>query len=273
MLNKVEVRTAQGTLLTLSLADPSNGYLVKDIGGLDPVKATMVSSSFAGLEGEQFQSSRREKRNITMKLGYLPDYSVNSVRNLRNNLYSFFMPQSNVNLRFYVDGLTPFDIVGKVEVCDSPLFAKDPEANISILCFDSDFYNETPVSLSGNTVSTTTTTPIDYVGSLETGMTFTLNVNRSLSSFTLNNTTPDNQLQQLSVAIPLVSGDILKISTTPGAKSVMLTRGSATTSVLYAVSPQSQWLEFKQGVNQFRVYASGAAIPYTLSYVNKYGGL
>lgn len=273
MLNKVEVRTDQGNLMTLSLTNPTNGYIVKNIDGLDPVKATMVSSSFAGLEGEQYQSSRRDKRNIVFKLGLEPDYSVNAVRDLRNGLYSFFMPKINVYLRFYMEGLTPFDIVGKVESLDSPLFTKDPEATISILCFDSDFYNPTPVSVSGSTVSTSSTTGISYAGSIETGITLTMNINRSLSEFIVYNTPADNIMQQLSFSSSLVNGDILKISTTPGSKSVRLTRGTSTTSVLYGVSPQSSWISLEPGVNQFRVYAAGAAIPYTIEYTNKYGGL
>jgi hypothetical protein len=66
---------------------------------------------------------------------------------------------------------------------------------------------------------------------------------------------------------------VLQISTINGAKGVTLIRGGAQSSYLYGISPQSDWLKFSRGVNQMRVAASGAAIPYTFQHTQKYGGL
>src|SRR6187431_1368607 len=101
MFDKLEVRTDQGALLTLSLQEVEEGFIISDIDGLDPVKATIVSSAFAKLDGEVFQSARREKRNIILSLDLEPDYSIGSVQSLRNKLYQFFMPKSRVMLRFF----------------------------------------------------------------------------------------------------------------------------------------------------------------------------
>ena len=60
MLTRVEVRNDHGNLLNLSLQEILGGFIVEEIQGLDPVAATIVSSSFAQLDGEQYQSSRRE---------------------------------------------------------------------------------------------------------------------------------------------------------------------------------------------------------------------
>jgi hypothetical protein len=57
MLTGVEVRTIQDNLLALSLDDPSSGFIIEEIEGLDPVKASVVSSSFATMDGEQYQFS------------------------------------------------------------------------------------------------------------------------------------------------------------------------------------------------------------------------
>src|SRR5687768_8673183 len=97
MLNKVEARTDLGAMLSLPFDDISSGYLVQSIEGLDPVPANIVSTSFARLDGEQYQSSRREKRNPILRLGLEPDYTTQTVRELRNNLYRWFMPGKNVN--------------------------------------------------------------------------------------------------------------------------------------------------------------------------------
>jgi hypothetical protein len=273
LITLIEARTAQGTLLSLPLEDVSSGLIVKEITGLDPVKATIVSSPFASMPGAQYQSSQRETRNITMKLGLSPDYLTNSVRELRKTLYNFFMPQSPISLRFYdSDGLT-VDISGRVESFDSPLFVSEPEAVLSILCFDPDFTDITAVVLSGSTVASTTSNLYQYDGEVETGFTLVLNVNRTLTEFTLYNKPADNVTRTLDVAASLVSGDVVTISTIAGAKSVKLTRSGITSSLLYGMTTQSSWIEFFPGDNHFRVYATGAAIPYTVTYTTRYGGL
>jgi len=80
-------------------------------------------------------------------------------------------------------------------------------------------------------------------------------------------------MQQLDFAAPLLSGDEIRISTVPGEKGAWLTRASVESSVLYGIPPQSGWPYFEQGTNELRVYATGTAIPYTVEYITRYGGL
>lgn len=273
MLTKVEVRTSQGDLLSLPLEDVSTGLIVEDIDGLDPVKATIVSTSFAQLDGVQYHSSRREARNIKFKLGLEPDYILSSVLDLRKRLYKFFMPKSNTNLRFYMsDGLT-VDISGRVESFETPLFAKEPTVDISVLCFDPDFYNPIPVVLSGLSTSALPETLVYYDGTIETGIKFVLRVNRALSAFTFYHRLPDNTLRSMDFSTPLSAGDVLTISTVSGAKGAILTRAGSDSSVLYGISPQSNWTELMPGDNHIRVYAEGVGIPFDITYITKYGGL
>lgn len=275
MLTKVEVRTSQGGLLSLPLEDIISGLIVENIDGLDPVKATLVSSSFAGLDGEQYQSARRETRNIKIRVALEPDYSTESVQDLRRRVYSYFMPKSEVSLRFYMTNApATVDIVGRVESCETALFSQEPAIDISIICYDPDFFDPTVVTLSGNTVSTATETLVDYKGSVESGIRFTLNVNRTLSAFTIYHRLPNDELRILDFAASLLSGDLVQISTIVGDKGATLTRSGTTSSILYAISPQSNWTEFAPGGDNFiQVYATGAAIPYSIDYINKYGGL
>lgn len=273
MLNKVEIRTSQGDLLSLPLGDISNGFVVKDIQGLDPAKATIVTSSFAGMDGSQYHHSRVEMRNILMKLGFLPDYSTTSVRDLRLQAYKFFMPKSEISLRFYMDDDLIVDAIGRVETSETLLFTREPEINISILCFDPNFVDPTPIVVTGSTVSTSTETLLHYAGSVETGILFELDVNRTLTQFTFYHRPPDGTLRTLDVAAALVSGDVVKINTVPGSKSATLTHSSTDSSMLYAVTPQSNWIQLVPGDNYIRIYATGAAIPYSITYDNRYGGL
>src|SRR5687768_15048880 len=101
MLTRVDVTTRQGNLLSLLLEEISSGLVVEEIEGLDPVRAILVSSSYAGQDGEQYQSSKRERRDIKITLGIEPDETVEEVADVRRRIYAYFMPKSEVNLKFF----------------------------------------------------------------------------------------------------------------------------------------------------------------------------
>lgn len=273
MLATVEVRNTQGSLLSLPLEDPSAGYVVADIEGLEPVKATLVSSGFANMDGEQYHSSRREKRNVVLRLSVEPDYVTESVRDLRNRLYEFFMPKTEVELRFIMNDGLSVKIMGRIETFDFPLFARDPEATISLLCFDPDFVDVNARVFTGMTTDTSTETPIPYDGTIEAGITFSLFVDRSLSLFHIHHRGPDGDVRSMTVAASLLAGDVVTINTRTGQKIATLTRAGITTSLVYAVSPASEWTELGHGDNLIRVQATGAAIPFQIDYADRYGGL
>lgn len=273
MLESVQIRTPQGSLLTLPLEDVSDGLVLEDILGLDPVKATLVSSSFAQQDGAQYHSSRRETRNLVLKFGFEADIANTTIRALRQRLYEYLMPKSEVDLRFIDSDGSVVRIDGRVETCETDLFSQEPRVNSSILCFDPDFRELTPETITGTTVNTSTETLVMYEGTVETGIEFQLNVNRALSAFTIYHRPPDGTLRSLDFAASLISGDVLNISTVPGAKSLTLTRAATTSSILYGMSPQSSWIELAPGDNYLRVYATGAAVPFEIEYTNRYGGL
>lgn len=273
MITLIEVRTLQGTLLSLPLDDSLTGPSVEDIGGLGPVKATIVSSGFATMDGTEYQSAHREERNITMKLGLNPDYFLGSVHEARSSIYDFFMPKSLVYLRFYDSTGLTVDIQGRVETCEPSIFSDDPAIDISVICFNPDFVDVNTVELSGSTVTDTTDTIVDYKGTVETGFLFTLNADRALSGFTIYNRPPDNALRTLNFEADLAAGDVLEISTLAGAKSIMVTRSGVRSSLLYGMPAQSDWIELFRGSNALRVHAEGNPVPYTITYTPRYGGL
>lgn len=275
MLTQVDVTNVRSDTLQLPLLSAANGYAVRDIQGLGPVSAAITSSSLAQLDGAQFQNSRRDIRNITIKLGLIANFVTTTVDSLRQQLYDYFMPESAVNLTFWKDGVIYALNSGYVEDFQNTMFTDNPEADISILCLDPDFYAPAPVSTSLSTVSTTDTHTFSYAGNSDAGVVFTLNINRSLPSIDLYNTAPDNSVQHFSLTgLSFVAGDILSISSVPGQKSVTLTRDGISSSALSYNDPTAMdWITFKRGNNNFRAFSSGAAIPYTLAYTTKYGGL
>lgn len=272
MLNRLDVTNKRSMTLSLDMFENNNGYQIVDIEGLDPVKAKLVSTSYPGVNGEQYQTSTRGARDIKIILDLQPD-GLDTFYSLRKNLYTYFMPQSQVGMRFSLDSGLNLELVGIVEEHSSPQFKEDPGVEITLRCFQPDFLDPNVVIRSGNTVSTSTNTTIEYPGNLEASTIFRLYLNRSLSDFTIYNTPEDGIVRQLDFSAALIAGDELIISSVKGSKSITLKRSGISSSLLVGRSPQSAWIELYEGNNQFRVYTPGDPVPYELEYVVRYGGI
>lgn len=273
MLDKVDITNSRGNILSLFVEENDGPYQVNDIEGLDPGKAVLSSTSYAGADGEIFQSAKRPPRNIKYKLDFDPDFNPKNYADLRNDLYTWFMPKAKITQRFYMSSGLYLDIDGVVESNDSPIFEEDPDASISVMCYNPDFIDGRMVSIDGFTVDDTTNTDIEYPGTVEAGMVLTLHLNRAASGFSIYNVDEGGRTQQFDFSGSLLSGDELVISSLRGNKGVTLTRASVSSSFLYGRSAQSSWIQFMEGLNQFRVFATGDPIPYTLEYRVRYGGL
>lgn len=273
MLTKVEIVNVRGDILPLPLADFSGGYLVRDIQGLDPVKASLTSSSMAQVDGAQAQSARRDTRNITMKLGLEPDYDTLTVAGLRSQLYQYMLPKAVIGMNFYLDGALFAQTTGTVESLDNNMFSADPEMDSSIICYDPDFYGPNQVTVDGSTVADSTTQTITYDGTSDAGIIFTLTVDRTIAGFSLYNNKPDGTSQTFDFEGALVSGDVVTITSIPRQKSAIKVTSGTPSSVLYGVQPASAWINLGNGDNDFRAAVSGAAIDYTIQYTPKYGAL
>jgi hypothetical protein len=280
MFSKTEVRNSTGDLLTLQLGDTSSGIYIQEFTGLDPVKASIVSSAFANHDGSVYQSSRRDNRNITIKLSLDPDPAVSTVRSLRQQLYNFFMTKQMVTLKFFVDEIDDisedgYQIVGRVESFASAMFAQEPIVDISIICFDPDFIDPVTVVLPGTTTAGTTPTHITYPGTSPAGMLLSIEFDRTCSAVTVYSGAPGMPTGAMNITIPggFLAGDIMTFSSNPGDKGAWLVRDGGSSPALYAIDPQAYWPVLYPGDNTLRVYASGAAIPTNVSYNVRYGGL
>ena len=273
MLSQLEVLSDQGTSIILPIGEDRNGFYIKDIEGLDPVPASLSSSSFGQLDGEVEQGARREKRNIVLTVGLEPDYITRTISQMRRELYTYFMPKSKATFKFYSDDLEVVSIRGTIEDLDAPLFTDEPQAVISIVCYNPDFTSLVETVLPGSTTSSGIDTTLLYPGSTDVGFLFTLNVDRSITGFVINQTLPDSTQKTFEFQYPLVNGDILQISTVAGNKFATLTRSSTIKSAIGGVSPQADWIALAPGSNKLRVNVAGAAIPYSVKYTSRYGGL
>lgn len=272
MFSKMEARNTQGDLLTLQLGDTLTGINLLDITGLDPVKATFASSSYANRPGAAYQSSRRDTRNIVLKLQLDPDPETSTVRALRQTVYNFFQSENEANLTFYFDDSSdPVVIDGRVEDCSAPMFVQDSIVTVSILCFDPDFRDPNPVTVTG--VGDSSNILVAYDGTSPNGFIFTININSDVSEFNIYYTGPAGDTSTFEFAASLLAGDVVTINTIQGSKSANLLRAGVTSSVLYGVSPQTIWQQLTKGDNYFQVWAEGTAFPVSFEYTKLFGGL
>ena len=276
MLTKVEAGNAKGDLLEFTMFDDETGYVVKEIEGLDPVAATISSSDYAQQAGGVYQSSHREKRNIVIHLGLDPDFSSETVQQLRKGLYPYFMPGQEVSLKFTNDDGLVASISGRVESCEAPLFVKEPSVDISVICFDPDFIDPESTTESGVSTDGTDGVSLTYSGSVPTGVVFTIEIDRTTSAFTIYHQSPDGTLNSLDLEADLIAGDVVTISTVTGDKYVTLLRDSVATSILYAVPAQTSWITLEPGDNTIYLYSSDTGdlgYSYSFEYKQRYGGL
>jgi len=275
MLTKIEARSPAGELLSLPLDDFSGGFVVADVLGVDPVKATIVTSPIATIDGAHLQTTRRESRNLILKLEYAPDYSSESIRDLRFRLYEFFMPETTVNLRFIHSIGDDFEVEinGVVETFDAPLFTKEPKVDISIICTDPDFVVLEDVVVEGDTDPDPDELLIAYPGTVEAGLVLTMTIPHDDLEMDVYLRGPDGITRAFRFAVNCLEDDILTINSIPGSKEITLTRAGTPFSILYSVYQPTPWPTLWKGNNYIRVVVDGDPIPYTITYKPKYGGL
>lgn len=268
----MEVLNSQGNLLTLQLADASGGISVQEVDGLDPVKATLISTDFANVKGADYEGATIPPRNITMKLGLESVPGTATIRNLRELIFGTFQNAASVTMTFFDDEVdNAFQIKGIVEDCTCPRFVQKTVANISVMCYDPDFIDPVPVTITGMTTADLTARSIDYAGTSSTGIVVTVNVNRTMTGFSLYYVDPTSTTYTMDFETSLLAGDVVTISTVPGDKYATLLRSGTTSSVLFGVSPQSTWPQISPGSNSLQISATGAAVPATIEYITRYG--
>ena len=272
MINSVLVTGAYGDSIELMLWDESNGYIVKEIEGLGPVDANIVSTDYASFDGSQFQSARRSPRNIIFKIGFATKHPTFSAEELRRRLSNIFRTKSQVSMLFRSD--KKYLINGYVETNEPSIFSKDPQTNISIICLDPDFLSENPIVSSIDwSAPAISKKYINYQGTEPTGMEFSLiisnltgaNVTVSKSHVYLGN-------QSMSfMGFPYTVAGYFTANTNIGHRAVYYSGDS----ILYALQTGSQWIQLYPGRNNFSVNGTftGQDVVMSYSYNERYGSI
>lgn len=283
MITKMEVFSANPSAPELPLAGfmPSSDPIhIRNIDGLEPVKAEITSTQLASGRGEIPQGSTVGKRNIVLTLGFNPDWAGGqTISTLRQMLYRYFMPEQWCKLRFFSDYLPTVDIEGKCESVQPNIFSPDPEMQISILCHKPDFIEIDSTIYSGTVDDGSIELEFEYLGSVDAG--FELRIDRSASNIAYTGPveiTLKSPIEPQVFSIDPVTIDgskYFKLSTVPGFKRAqnVATLDAHLTNLLSAVDDLSVWPQLKPGMNVLSVAAAEDDQQWTFAYFNRFGGL
>ena len=125
---KLTLENKRGEKLTLTQRETE--YQVVSVEGLNPPNALITSSSVVGLDGEKFQSSKLETRNLVITVKINGDVEAN-----RNRLYRYAKTKQYCKVYYKSERHDVF-AEGYVDTVEGSLFTNDQRIQISIICHD-----------------------------------------------------------------------------------------------------------------------------------------
>lgn len=282
MLSKVEVYTSAQTVTVLPLAEPGRAETdllqVRDIQGLDPVKAAISTTTYGALDGVAITGREVPSRNIVLTVHPNPDWTSWTPETLRQLLYSYFMPKSSVKLVFTSDEIGVVEISGEVESCDANPFSKDPEFIVSIICPDPYFTSVNSLIVSGETI-----VPDDFAsgkvtvhlgGNIPSGIELTVLASDPWFWYTqIGN--PQLSFFHLGLSGTGADPQNLDLNSRPKQKFVrkFTSGGGIVTNLLAKILAGSVWPTLQPGNNDFAVMTDVGGEAWMLRYYERYGGL
>lgn len=277
MLRRFNVQNGLSTrLLWYDLWNSSNGYIVKNIEGIEPVEAEISTTVLAGIEGVTIDSALRRSRNIVVTLGLQPTATA-TIEDLRREAYADMMVGWPLLLIFEdMDG-TIRETRGTVESNQANRFSKDPEQVISFICYDPDFIKreadiyQVPYSELKSGWSHT------YTGTSPTGVAVSAMLNGSIPSgsyFRISNQSwVGAKRLTIDQNISITPGqNSLSINTAPGYRRIDLW----TSSLIGSLSNNHEWGMLMPGPNTITLDFKDSISDSTnvmVSYTKRWGEL
>ena len=272
MINYIEVTNNKGESILLDITNPwETGFVVENITGLDPGKATINVSDVSTIDGGRFNSARYSKRTATLYLRFFMMDGV-TIEELRHKCYRFFTVKQRVVLTIKTDDRY-VKTEGYVQSLESTIFSKSEGATVTLICPDPFLYNADPdqvtefdavnplfefpfsnESTSSNLIEMSELTvnnyrTIKYDGDHESGLTFYIHATGTVENLKITNAdTGDSigidhgKLTRLT-GYGIMKGDDIEICTERGKKYVKLIRNDIPTNIINCLMPDSKWLQ------------------------------
>jgi hypothetical protein len=250
---------------------------IRNIEGLDPVKASVNTSPYGSVDGEAYVGSSVPSRNIVLTVGINPNWNQWSYESLRRLLYSYFMPKRAVRLVFISDDMEPVEIRGVVETAEINQFSKDPEFVVSVICPDPYFTALEPKIITGQTVRPDgTISLIEYEGNIEIGMHIQVTFVSGAPPTKIGIEVGYPTTMYFDVVATVNATNYFEVNSVPTRKFVQnvdMQTGVITSLLSKVVREGSEWPLFQPGENQFSVVTDVGVQDWELSYFERFGGL
>lgn len=251
----MKVENQQGEQLELT---GNNKYTLISVEGLNPPLANISTSKVTNFDGGKFNNSSLEVRNIVITI--LPEYPVEKNR---LELYKLFRPKHNVKL-FIKNGSRNVEIEGKVESCNVNHFSAKQEMQISILCGDPYFIDLNDLIINFSSTIKAFTFPVAFVdggipfsyinrtneysivndGDCECGLNIECEFIGDVVELKIYNSLT---LDYILLNYEFHAGDVLKINTNKGEKSIILKRDGDEINLINSFDKTSKWLQLPIG--------------------------
>ena len=253
-----KIRNQKGEILNLT---NSSSYEILKITGLNPPPALINFSNIPNFDGSTYNSARLNNRNIVLTIKIHSPVEQNRIR-----LYQFFQMKRLIRIYYQNDSRDVY-IDGYIETFDFDLFTINETVQISVLC-PNPYWKENDVTV----VELSSIIPLfefpfaieeegiefsrlqDYFvtctnnGDVEVGIIieFTAIANQVLNPRLFNRTTQEF----FAMDFDMKAGDVIRINTQRGEKSVILIRDGEQTNVINDMNQESTWLQLVPGMNE-----------------------
>lgn len=247
----------------IQLSQNESNYQVTNIDGLNPTKANINTNKVVNMDGAMFKSSKLDMRNIVITLKVKGDIEKNRI-----NLYQIFNVGKKSKL-YYSNETRSIWVECYCENIITNLFSQTEEMQISLICPSPFLSNiEKAVSdlskvvkkfsfpfslpaegsvLSGIDLDKTTT--ILNSGEGETGLIITIySRGEEVENPIIFNAGTGEAFKLETV---LNDSDFIVVNTNKGNKSVIKYSNGTEENLLSKVTPDSVWLQLKQGYQNF----------------------
>lgn len=287
MLKRVVITNYLGASVEYTFDNPTidekSGLFITEIEGLGPVKADINMTSLATADGDIYNSSRLQSRNIVISARFTYAKTIEEARLLS---YKYFPIGKKVKFQIETDSRFA-ETEGYVESNEPNIFSKETDVSISILCespfflasgkeskqdvdfsavepkFEFEFSNEStsePLLEFGNIVNKKENT-VYYDGDSETGCIITIHAIGNVKNITIYNVKTretmflDTDKLTTLTGQGFVYGDTISINTIKGHKSITLLREGINTNILNILGKDSDWFQLAKGDNLFAFVA------------------
>lgn len=302
MIRQIKITNYNDEEKTLYLTDPesSGGFAIEKIDGLGPIKANVITTNIANLDGAIFNSARANYRNVVFSLYFV---GVSDIEDIRMSTYRWFPLKQKIKITIKTDQ-RECECIGYVESNRPNIFSKNEKTTISVICPDPYLYSVTETEIKFADTNNLFEFPfsnestsedliifsnyeskrreaLEYTGDFETGILIKIHILGPVEGIVLYHINSGKEMAIDTGKIESLTGsglnygDTIYINTKNGEKSVQLLRNGDYTNILNCLDRNPDWFQLVKGNNEFAFTATTGEefIEMSLTYKNAYEGV